>query len=339
MSKPILITCQPDDQYFIWQNHLYIESCIQRGFTPDQIHILLYKPIGRVANSNWDKLKEIYPGLSIFLYEDQGVQKYLSLYVSIIRPHILYQHFKKFPDLETKTIIYTDSDILWLPSLDIEKYFDDSINYISDASSYMNFSYFESKKKDVLEGKREQFEKLDFLKEICNEVGIDKRVIIDNNNNTGGVQYILKNIPANFWKKVEQDILKIRIYFMDINKQYFKSENAGIQSWCADLWAVQWNLWYFNQPTRVVKEMDFAWSSDSINKLSTTGILHNAGITDPQMGGAYPAFYKGSYHTGKDPFEDPHLQDVLNNETSQKHCTHYYLQQLLELKEKYNIKY
>jgi hypothetical protein len=105
------------------------------------------------------------------------------------------------------------------------------------------------------------------------------------------------------------------------------------------MWAVLWNIWKHEGKTLVITEMEFAWSSDLIQKLERTTILHNAGITDSSMGGAYPAFYKGTYHTGKDPFEDPHLQDVLTNEESKKHCTHYYLQQLLELKEKYKLKY
>jgi hypothetical protein len=105
------------------------------------------------------------------------------------------------------------------------------------------------------------------------------------------------------------------------------------------MWGVLWNIWKRGGQTMNIQEMEFAWSSDPIEKLKRTTILHNAGITDPFMGGAYPAFYKGTYHTGKDPFNDPHLQDVINNEESKKRCNHYYLQQLLELKEKYNLKY
>jgi len=58
--KPIIITVQPDDEYFVFQNHLYIESCLEVGFEQEQIHILLYKPKGRPYNTNWDKLKEHY---------------------------------------------------------------------------------------------------------------------------------------------------------------------------------------------------------------------------------------------------------------------------------------
>ena len=336
--KPILITSQPTDSYFIWQNHLYIESCLEQGFKEEQIHILLYNPKGRVYNTNWDKLKECYPKLNIFVYEDDGVQQYLGIYIPILRPHILKQHFEAFPELQGSTIIYTDSDILWLKSLNINHLLEDDINYVSDANSYLNHSYFESKYKDVLPDKLEQARERDFLNEVCTIVGIDKQVVIDNNSNTGGVQYILKNVDATFWKKVEEDVLKIRVHLQQINKEFFKDENTGIQSWCADLWAVQFNLWFFNRTSKVAKELDFAWSTDPISKIDTYPILHNAGIVS-ETGNGYPAFYKGKYHQGSNPTLDPQLQVILNDEQSQKYCTWYYTKKLLELKNKFNIKY
>ena len=338
MSKPIIITAQPDDQYFIWQNHLYIESCLNQGFTQDQIHILLYKPKNRQFNNNWNKLKEIYPNINIFLYEDKGVQQFLGVYIPVIRPHILWQHFETYPELNDKTIIYTDSDILWLDSLNINHLLLDNINYVSDASSYLNYSYFENKYKQVIPEKIEQAKSIDFLKEICNIVGIDKKIVIDNNNNTGGVQYILKNIDANFWKKVESDVLKIRMYFQQVNKIYFKNENDGIQSWCADLWAVQFNLWHRNLETRVVKELDFAWATEPIEKLNSCAIFHNAGVGSKYMNNI-PYFYKGAYHTGQNPLLDEHLNIIIQSEESKKYCTWYYANKLLELKNKYTIDY
>ena len=51
-----------------------------------------------------------------------------------------------------------------------------------------------------------------------------------------------------------------------------------------------------------------------------------------EMMKGYPAFYKGKYHTGGDPFNDPHLQIVLNSEESKKYCTHKYVLELIETK-------
>lgn len=336
--KPIIITCQPDDQYFIWQNHLYIESCLEQGFEEEQIHILLYKPKGREKNNNWDKLKEIYPKLNIFLYEDKGVQQFLGTYIPILRPHILSQHFEVFPDLKNSTIIYTDCDILWVGKLDIEKFFNDDINYISNAASYLNYDYLKGKERDVLPEKKEDFNKIDVIQGMCDIIGIDKNIVETNNNNTGGVQYILKNIDSSFWKKVEKDVIAIRLYLLDINRKYFKDENSGYQSWCADLWAVLWNLWYINSEVKVVKELDFAWSTDNISKLDTHTILHNAGVVSTLMG-TTPMFYKGKYHLGINPLKDPHLDVILNNEESKLKCNWYYTKKLKELSEKYKINY
>ena len=334
----ILCTAQPTDSYFIWQNHMYIESCLEQGFKEEQIHILLYKPNGRDYNYKWDELKVIYPKLNIFVYEDDGVQHLLPTYIPVLRPHIIWQHFKKFPELENKTIIYTDSDILWTDKLNISHLLEDDINYVSDAKSYLNHTYFQSKYKDVLPHKKEEANKRDFAKEICTIVGIDIQTIMNNDSNTGGVQYILKNITSDFWKKVEKDVISIRTHLQKINKEFFESEDKGYQSWCADLWAVQYNLWYYNKESKIAPELNFAWSTDPITKLDTTPILHNAGIVS-ENGNGYPAFYKGKYHLGLDPTKDSQLDVVLNNEKSKNYCTWYYANKLKQLSTKYNLNY
>ena len=50
-------------------------------------------------------------------------------------------------------------------------------------------------------------------------------------------------------------------------------------------------------------------------------------------------FYKGKYHQGLDPFTDPYLDEVLNNEKSKNYCTWYYANKLDELRKKYKINY
>lgn len=339
MKKPIIILCQPIDRYFVWQCHLYIESCIKVGFDVERIHVLLYKPKGREYNhKDWDKLKECYPKLNMFLYPDNGVQHLLGTYIPVLRPHLLWQHFEKFPELEKETILYTDCDILWIDGLDIEKFFDDDICYVSDAKSYLNADYFNNKIRDVLPEKLEEYKTRDILAETCAIAGTTKEKAIENNNNTGGVQYILKNINADFWRKIEKDVISIRVFLQEVNKQFFENENKGYQSWCADLFAIQYNLWAIGKETKTPKEMDFAWSPDALTKLETHKIYHNAGITG-EIQDNYPCFYKGKYHMGSDPFKDTQIDIVLNNEESKKHCTWYYANALKELHEKYMLEY
>lgn len=340
MSKPTtLITCQPIDTYWIWQNHAYIESCVQNGFREEDINILLYIPPGRQMNDKWWELKEYYPKLNIHVYEDKGVGSWIPTYIPILRPHILWQHFEKHPHLKEHTIVYTDCDVLWTENMDVHKLLDDDVNYISDASSYLNADYFESKYDHAKEDVKEEFRKLDFLAEACSLVGIDKQLVIDNNKNTGGVQYILKNMDAEFWKKVERDTLNIRLYFLELNRKYYESENRGIQSWCADLWGVLWNLWQRGVETKAVPEMEFAWSTDHISKIERVGIFHNAGVTGEMMGDT-PFLYKGKYHLGTTfPFNDEVIEETFHNEKNKQTCNNYYIKKLFELKHKYNLKY
>ena len=176
------------------------------------------------------------------------------------------------------------------------------------------------------------------LSEIGSVIGISRQLAEDNNENSGGAQYLLKNVDVSFWSKVMNDCILIRTYLQKINREFFKDENAGYQSWCADMWSVLWNLWVKDQETKVIPEMGFAWGPDPVTKLETHPIYHNAGIVATEQGG-YPCFYKGKYHSGTNPMTDPHLDVVLNNEKSMKHCTGYYAKKLNELKIKYNLIY
>ena len=127
-------------------------------------------------------------------------------------------------------------------------------------------------------------------------------------------------------------------YLGNVNKQFFKDENTGFQKWTSDMWLVLWNLWLRGQETKVVKELDFSWCNDPIDKLKTTTIYHNAGATSTEMFG-YPVFYKGKYHQGQNPLLDIHLQEVLSHEETRKHCTWYYANELYKLGQKYKIAY
>jgi len=125
---------------------------------------------------------------------------------------------------------------------------------------------------------------------------------------------------------------------MEVNRRFFANENKGFQSWCADMWGVLYNLWARGVETKVVPEMDFAWASDPIEKIDKVGIFHNAGVVSDEFNG-HPAFYKGKYHTGINPFKDPHMQKVLNDENTKKWCTWWYTDKLWKLYEKYKLDY
>lgn len=338
MRKLKFIQCCPDDTYYTWQVHLWLESLRQIGQS-DKAISLIFTPKHREFNTKWKQIEELYPEAEFHYYKDEhDISKLISIYIPVIRPYMLHRHFELFPDLSKDAIFYCDSDILFTKDFNVDKFLEDDVNYLSNTNSYINASYFDSKIKDVLPEKLEEYKTRDILAEIGSVIGISRQTASDNNLNSGGAQYLLKNVDAYFWKKVANDAILIRTYLQKVNKDFFVNESKGFQSWCADMWAVLWNLWVREQETKVVPELDFAWSTDPITKLETHTILHNAGVTGNYINGN-PYFYKGSYHLGSNPLLDKHLEIVLNDKNSQKTCNWFYANQLKELGKKYKLNY
>lgn len=337
--KDLRFVCvQPDDTYFTWQVHLWLESLKEIGHS-DKAIVLIYIPTKRAKNMKWQQVINLYPEAEFHFYQDEGdLDKYIPLYIPILRPWTLWKHFKEHPELSSEAIFYCDSDVLFTKSFNVDKFIEDNICYLSNTNSYINATYFESKEKDVLPDKLEEYKTRDILGEVMSLVGIDKQVAYDNNEHSGGAQYFLKDVDATFWNKVMNDCLLIRTYLQKVNKEFFESESKGYQSWCADMWAVLWNLWFRGQETKVVEEMNFCWATDPIEKIEQNGIFHNAGIVSTHNG-TYNCFYKGKYHNGGDPTKDPHLDAILEDEMAKKYCTWFYANKLKELKNKYNLNY
>jgi hypothetical protein len=334
------ICAQPDDVYYTWQVHLWIESLKKIGHS-DKAIVLVFTPSFRERNEKWQQIIDLYPEVEFVFYRDDKneVSSKLGIYIPVLRPFCLRNYFRDHPEIENMAVFYCDSDIIFTDRFNLDKFLEDDVVYLSDTNSYINASYFDSKVRDVLPEKLEEYSKIDILQIISSQVGINREICEKNNDCSGGAQYLLKNISWMFWQKVMKDCITIRVFLRTANQRFFKSEDHGFQSWCADMWAVLWNLWMLNIETKVVPELEFAWASDPISKLERTTILHNAGITGDNMGN-HLAFYKGKYHTGKDPFDDvEHLTNMLEHPESKKYCTYRYLQELLELKDKYKLKY
>lgn len=340
MSRELKFICaQPDDTYYTWQVHLWLESLRKLGHSGKAI-VLVFTPKDRKErNVKWDKISELYPEAEFNYYKDEhDVTQLLPVYIPILRPYVLWRYFKDHPERSADAIFYYDSDVILTEKFNVDAYLDDDVNYISEARSYINAEYFASKIRDVKEDKLEEYKTRDVLAEVMSLIGVEKSVAVEHNHDSGGAQYLLKNIDAAFWYKMMNDTITIRRYLQNINKEFFASESKGFQSWCADMWSLLWNLWFRQVEVKVIPEMDFAWAPDPITKLDTHPIYHNAGIVGETQDN-YPCFYKGKYIGGMDPFKDKQLDIVLNHEESKKHCIWFYAKALKELHEKYQLNY
>ena len=338
MDNLKFICVQPDDVYYTWQVHLWLESLREIGHS-DKAIVLIFTPHYRKQSDRWQQIIDLYPEAEFeFFMGTENLTRMLGIYIPVLRPYCLSQYFKSHPELINSPIFYCDSDVLFTKNFDLSEYLNDDVNYLSDTNSYINASYFDSKIKDVLPEKQELYKNRDVLAEVASLIGITRETAQLNNLNSGGAQYLLKNIDSDFWTKVMNDCIVIRTYLQTINKEFFESENKGFQSWCADMWAVLWNLWFKNRETKVIKELDFAWASDPIEKLENVSIFHNAGIVS-EFNGDVPNFYKGKYHRGTDPTKDEHIYDVIVHPEAKKKCTWFYTKKLIELKNKYQLNY
>jgi hypothetical protein len=275
MKKLRYVSVQPAINYYTWQVEVMIHNFIKHGINPNHIDIVCSIKDGHIPD-NWKKLAGTYNTVRFFFYNDERVN---PVYISSIRPHILKQHFTQHPYLKDDVIFYHDCDMIFTRPPKWEQFLEDDVWYLSDTRFYISAQYIKSKKFGIYE-------------KMCEIIGIPENVPDENELNSGGAQYIMKNIDAQYWDKVERDSETLYQYFKDHLKEHPQTpEYHPIQMWTADMWAVLWNGWYFKHEVKVVPEMEFAWPTQGLDMWEKCTIFHNAGV----VGNRDRLFFKGSY--------------------------------------------
>jgi hypothetical protein len=318
----IFLSCQPDHIYFQWQVEVQIVNFREFDISKNMQIVVWYKK-GSKELSKWMQLQRKYPEVRIFLYEDSGVN--LDLYIPQLRPHTLKKHFERYAEeLSGKVLFYHDSDIIFNYLPDFSELVEGKVCWQSDCSHYLDWYYLRRKEN---EGNIPDHEAIDLLAKIG---GISRETIKSYAGKTGGAQTILKGIDADFWRDVEQQVLRIRHEFYwgesqrpnlgSVNHRYFKSEKDGFQSWCADMWALNFALWNRGIPTDVTNELDFSWATDSAETFLQKPIFHNAGATKDKPG----LFYKSDWR-----FHSPIGKELTASPTK---ASYYYIQAIQNVK-------
>jgi hypothetical protein len=248
-----------------------INNFLKHGIEGKDIDILIaWNPVdgtnAQPAVEAWDKLVTQYKSINFYYYRDTRPSP--IQYISSIRPNVLKQHFKAFPSLKNDAIFYCDCDMIFTKKPDFSKFLSDDTWYVSNTNSYINANYILSKGQDVYD-------------KMCEVVGIHPSIPTQHNNDSGGAQYILKNVDAGYWDKVERDCEKLfyEINYLSNKKKELDPEYHELQIWCADMWAVLWNAWMRGNEVKVVPELDFCWATDPIERWEQVPLYHNAGVT------------------------------------------------------------
>ena len=282
-KKIIFLSVQPDNQYFNWQVEVFINNAIMNGINPNWIEIIfVYKDSPSENSLNFASR---YPLIRFFFYKEKTDDNFG--YIPILRPDALIQHFQRFPNLSKETIFYHDSDIIFKELPDFNLLTDDDVWYLSDTVSYIGADYIKSKSDSL-------------LTEMCEIAGISRDIVEKNNINSGGAQYLMKNIDSSYWsevKKVTLDLYKF-MFKREMDERNSLGENLPpdynpIQKWCADMWGVLWCGLKRGYEIKISGELGFSWGcSEGMDEWNRYKIMHNAGVENSRGG---KVFYKGDY--------------------------------------------
>jgi len=349
-----LISCIPDNASFLWQTAVNLLNAREYGFS-DKAQVLVFLSFDQLDkgfNGKWKFLERKFPETQFFYYPDnQNITKVMTTfqYIPLLRLDMLQKHWTKFPELQEQAIYYHDSDTVFsrYPSF-LDDLKDDDVNYLSDTKSYLNADYWINKKKECLPEKEESFRDVDPLAKIASITKSTVSDWIENKNNTGGAQYLLKDIDKEFWTDCFNHSISLRTYLMDINKRFYLSEDKGYQSWVADMVALIGNLWARKRKVITPESMNFSWATEYIDSWNKNIIYHDASASpDPftKDGKEYRTFFKrgNRIKLGNTDFFDyildweaPMLKTPFDddlNYVSPELCSYRYVQEILKTKE------
>ena len=160
-------------------------------------------------------------------------------------------------------------------------------------------------------------------------VGIPESLIEKNQNNSGGAQYLMKDVNAEYFENIEISSIKLYKYITDFSNKY-KIENGALQIWTAGMWSMLWEYWKLGKETRISSELDFSWATSSITEYHSKNIYHLAGVTDATSS---DKFYKAKYQ-GINVIEEFHENPYIFDHISENSSTYEYVKVLKE----YSIK-
>jgi hypothetical protein len=267
------ISAQPASLYYAWQAEVMINNFLSMGIKGEDIHLVCAK-ISPEVGGDWLALQKGYPA-QFFFYEDSRADK---AYQPGVQAHILEKHWRENPYLDNEAVFFHDVDFIFTRPFDFTPFLKDDIWYFSDTVSYLGAHYIQYKGEEVLDA-------------MCNSIGINKGLVINNQRNSGGAQKLFKNITADYWKLVYDN--QIKLWYAMGTVEHIKKEGDpyGIQRWTASMWSELWTGWLMGYKVRVPKEFDFCWATDGVSRWNDLAFYHNAGIT----GANHRQFYKGDY--------------------------------------------
>lgn len=280
----IYLSCQPAIPRYTWEVEVYLHNFIEMGVNPQSMHVVLgYEPNIKEMPKDWLKLQEHFKNVNFFFYED--TRDGSNSYQPSLQAHILEKHWIQNPWLEKESVFFHDADFLFTRPFDFTPYLRDDYWYFSDTISYIGGEYIRSKGEEVLD-------------KMCEVAEIDKQMVLDRQEQSGGAQKLIKGVSSDYWKQVFDLSLKLWSEIPKVsNKIKQEKKEKGehyheLQHWTMSMWAELWIGWKMGHEVRIPKDFDFMFATNPIEDWDRLAFFHNAGILGEQR---ETHFFKGDY--------------------------------------------
>lgn len=299
----IYLSSQPTTDFYAWQLAAMLRSFQHQGIPMEQVHVIGIRE--RCVPRSWRDVMRTYPGVQWHWYRDE---RQGTFYIPSKQPWVYAQHWRAHTEMRDARVFLHDSDII-LTDCPRWNALAGPVWHLSDTRGYLGTEYLRSKGYGVLEG-------------MCEAIGVPLEIVEDNDAGAGGAQYILQDVDADFWEKVAADAETLYAWMRRRNREIktepdLPKDYLEVQVWTAGMWALLWNAWVAGHQTRIAPELDFAWSTDTSERLAQVAILHNAGVTEQHRG---KLFFKGDYMT-QSPYG-------ITNDVDPKYASHRYLEEV-----------
>lgn len=280
----IYLSCQPAIPRYTWEVEVYLHNFMEMGVNPQSIHVVLGYVNGITEMpEDWLKLQKGFENVNFYFYPDTRGSD--NTYQPSLQAHILEKHWKQNPWLEKENIFFHDADFLLTKPFDFSPYLSDDFWYFSDTISYIGSDYIRSKGESVLD-------------KMCEVAEIDKQMVVERNEHSGGAQKLIKNVPTHYWSKVYWTSMRLWKEIPPLSasiKKYKESKGEHyheLQHWTMSMWAELWEGWKLGFETRIPKEFDFMFATNPIEDWDRLAFFHNAGILGSQR---ETHFFKGDF--------------------------------------------
>jgi hypothetical protein len=307
----IFLSAQPDEVYFHWQVELYLYQFSIHGIIDRCYAVFFHK--SDEPSAAVKELQKKYKHI-ICYKDDRDTQ---PLYKPLVRPYVLKKFFKDYSQLG-KNVFYHDSDIFLVKLPKFELLLGDEHAYVSDTINYIGYNYLKTcsaRYKD----KHNELPEDDLFNKMCKVMNMSPDLIKERDSNSGGAQYLLKNIDSEYWERVEASTEKLFTFFKAYEKEHPIAHH--VQSWATDMWAVLWEYWRSGNNTIVHDELKFSWATDNVANYFKQNIFHLAGINANMSA---DKFYKGAYHS-KNVFKEYLRNPTIFDNISPMNATYEYV--------------